>query len=347
MSFFGCRLSFIFARASRQIRCIHSRGSFHLQAKSRAQKVTSKKVSASNASLPQSQEQWSIVAYNLSEELRIDHVTKLLDKLKDYQVQELPEDLQDEAVLLRGNSSKCNSPYVALAETKPLNDIFLFREGCIVFWGVPYSEQRKVLQDLSSLEVDPYSSDLTQEEREHLEYDLAPAAERSRMNKDIVQLGLNQDPKDILSDQFALSHAVALSVKLGIWEIMLVKYIDSIGWVTNCMKKGDSIGLTRSQVFCKTGELYELKHRINLSSDLLDLPDVYWDRHDQEVLFLSLTSFLNIKKRTSVMNEKLNNCCELMNLLAGHMNDKHHIRLEWMIIVLITVEVLFEVARLF
>lgn len=42
------------------------------------------------------------------------------------------------------------------------------------------------------------------------------------------------------------------------------------------------------------------------------------------------------------MNEKLNHCIELADLISSNLNDKHHIRLEWMIIVLIMVEVAFE-----
>ncbi|KAG0410476.1 hypothetical protein HPB47_012399, partial [Ixodes persulcatus] len=42
-----------------------------------------------------------------------------------------------------------------------------------------------------------------------------------------------------------------------------------------------------------------------------------------------------------VMNEKLTHCCELMELLSHHLEDKHHVRLEVMIIVLIMVEVLY------
>lgn len=42
------------------------------------------------------------------------------------------------------------------------------------------------------------------------------------------------------------------------------------------------------------------------------------------------------------MNEKVNHCMELVELLSSHLSDRHHIRLEWMIIVLIMVEVAFE-----
>ncbi|XP_015365728.1 PREDICTED: uncharacterized protein LOC107163029 [Diuraphis noxia] len=43
------------------------------------------------------------------------------------------------------------------------------------------------------------------------------------------------------------------------------------------------------------------------------------------------------------MNTKINHCLELVELLSHHLSDKHHIRLEWMIIVLIMVEVGFEI----
>ncbi|KAK7088742.1 hypothetical protein V1264_022625 [Littorina saxatilis] len=45
------------------------------------------------------------------------------------------------------------------------------------------------------------------------------------------------------------------------------------------------------------------------------------------------------------MNEKLSHCCELTELLSSHLNDAHHTRLEVMIIVLIMVEVVFEIAH--
>jgi glutathione synthase len=108
------------------------------------------------------------------------------------------------------------------------------------------------------------------------------------------------------------------------------------------MKEGKKITLTRDEVFRKTGQLFALRHRINLSSDLLDAPDFYWDRHELEKLFMDTIRHLNINKRTKIMNEKLSHCVELMELLASHLNDIHHVRLEWMIIILIMVEVVFE-----
>jgi len=39
------------------------------------------------------------------------------------------------------------------------------------------------------------------------------------------------------------------------------------------------------------------------------------------------------------MNEKLNHCSEMVELLRTHLSEKHSFRLEWGIIALITVEV--------
>ncbi|GFO15191.1 required for meiotic nuclear division protein 1 [Plakobranchus ocellatus] len=100
--------------------------------------------------------------------------------------------------------------------------------------------------------------------------------------------------------------------------------------------------MSRKQVLMKTGELFSLRHLINLSSDLLDTPDFYWDRAVLEPLYQSLCNHLNIARRTRVMNEKLSHCCELTELLSTQLNDAHHTRLEVMIIVLILVEVVFE-----
>jgi len=101
--------------------------------------------------------------------------------------------------------------------------------------------------------------------------------------------------------------------------------------------------MKKEDVLKKNGQLFALRHLINLSSDCLDTPDFYWDKDNLESLYQKTCNHLNIAKRTRVMNEKLNHCVELADMLSSNLQDKHHVRLEWMIIVLIMVEVGFEV----
>jgi uncharacterized Rmd1/YagE family protein len=65
----------------------------------------------------------------------------------------------------------------------------------------------------------------------------------------------------------------------------LDNYIESVKWITENMKDGKDIKLSKGQISRKTGEILCLKHSINLSSDLLNLPDLYWDRGAHEDMF--------------------------------------------------------------
>ena len=52
----------------------------------------------------------------------------------------------------------------------------------------------------------------------------------------------------------------------------------------------------------KRGKLFALRHRINLSSDLLIASDFYWDRDNLEALYQNMCHFYNIERRTRVRN---------------------------------------------
>uniref|UniRef100_A0A1A8MF02 Required for meiotic nuclear division 1 homolog n=1 Tax=Nothobranchius pienaari TaxID=704102 RepID=A0A1A8MF02_9TELE len=88
------------------------------------------------------------------------------------------------------------------------------------------------------------------------------------------------------------------------------------------------------------------RHCINLRSDLLLTPDFYWDRENLEKLYDKTCQFLSINRRVNVVNEKLEHCSQLTDLMRSHLSEKHSLRLEWMIVVLITIEVMFELAKM-
>lgn len=66
------------------------------------------------------------------------------------------------------------------------------------------------------------------------------------------------------------------------------------------LKQGTKINMSRADVLRKTGELFALRHLINLSSDLLDTPDFYWEHEEQEELYQKMCSYFSINRRTRV-----------------------------------------------
>ncbi|XP_045466150.1 required for meiotic nuclear division protein 1 homolog isoform X1 [Harmonia axyridis] len=221
-------------------------------------------------------------------------------------------------------------------------DIFFFREGSVVMWNVNDLESSNLLSFLRQYENDSYSNQLIEGENEIMTYKHQEGSKASVIEKN-GYFGLNINPDSILLDKYTFSNALALSVKLAVWEVSLEKYIDSIEYVTEDLKMGKRIKMSREQVLRKHGELFALRHLINLSSDLLDTPDFYWDNEQLENLYLQVCSYFGISKRTKVMNEKINHCVELIELLSTHLSNKHSTRLEWIVILLILVEVIFEI----
>ncbi|XP_047344338.1 required for meiotic nuclear division protein 1 homolog isoform X1 [Vespa velutina] len=217
-------------------------------------------------------------------------------------------------------------------------ELYFFREGTVVMWNVPDLESGNILQFLKLYEENSYTLELIHAESELMTYTYTESGKKCHIKDGNIIL--TRDATNL--EKYTFSNAIAQSVKLGIWETSLSHYINTVEFVTEDLRTGKKLRMSQREVLRKQGELFALRHLINLSSDLLDTPDFYWERDDLENLYQQIYGYFNIAKRTKVMNEKLNHCVELVAILSSHLSDRHHIRLEWMIIVLIMVEVAFE-----
>ncbi|KAI5102445.1 required for meiotic nuclear division protein 1-like isoform X1 [Silurus meridionalis] len=221
--------------------------------------------------------------------------------------------------------------------------MFFFREGSVVFWNVDDKTIKKVMRILEQHEIQPYEVALVHWENEEINYSIEEGS--TKLHRGNFIFNSDMDYEQVLLEKFAFSNALSLSVKLAIWEISLDNFVESIQPIPETLKSGKSVKLSRAEVLQKIGELFALRHCINLSSDLLITPDFYWDREDLEQLYDKTCQFLSINRRVKVVNEKLQHCTELTDLMRNHLSEKHSLRLEWMIVILITIEVMFELAR--
>ncbi|XP_016139539.1 required for meiotic nuclear division protein 1 homolog [Sinocyclocheilus grahami] len=202
---------------------------------------------------------------------------------------------------------------------------------------------KTVMRILEQHEIQPYEVALVHWENEEITYTVGEG--NSKLHRGIFLFNGEMDYDQVVLEKFAFSNALSLSVKLAIWEVSLDNFVESIQSIPEMLKSGQRVKLSRAEVMQKIGELFSLRHCINLSSDLLITPDFYWDREDLEQLYDKTCQFLNINRRVKVVNEKLQHCTELTDLMRNHLSEKHSLRLEWMIVILITIEVMFELAR--
>lgn len=99
----------------------------------------------------------------------------------------------------------------------------------------------------------------------------------------------------------------------------------------------------------KTGELLELRAQLNHYSELTDsLPDLFWDsKHELglEGYYDQVGRALDVGVRIKTLNEKMDYAQEIASILRQTMSEKHSIYLEWIIIILIAVEVVFGLRK--
>ncbi|KAL6258738.1 hypothetical protein P5V15_010688 [Pogonomyrmex californicus] len=271
---------------------------------------------------------------------------KALVTAEEYDLENLAYGLLDQQLYIPNKISTSTNPLPDVIHAVAKYDIghepreiFFFREGSIVMWNISDLECGNLLQFLRRYEQNRYKEEMVHTESELMNYTYTDPGKKSHLKDGDIILAQQAG----ILDKYTFSNAMAQSVKLGIWEASLDRYVDSIEFVTEDLKTGKKLQMTQQEVLRKQGELFALRHRINLTSDLLDTPDFYWERDDLENLYQQICGYFSIAKRTRVMNERLNHCVELVSILSSHLSDRHHVRLEWMIIILIMVEVAFEV----
>ncbi|XP_027058997.1 required for meiotic nuclear division protein 1 homolog [Pocillopora damicornis] len=274
---------------------------------------------------------WMICqAYVTGERYNIHGINSYLGNMAKYQATFIPE---DEPNVLR----------VCIKDKNGENsgEVFFFGWlGSLVLWNVCSAEEQFFKKIAQLFQDGGLDIALTDTEDEQLLFSYSKNSTALHSGRIILN---ENSTEDIMAlEKYTFSNALALSVKLAIWESVLDQYVESIQWVPEDLRKGRKVRMSRKEVLEKTGELISLRYKINLSSDLLMTPDFYWDRENLENLYDKTCVYLDIHRRTRVMNEKLNHCSEMVELLRTHLSEKHSFRLEWGIIALIAVEVVFE-----
>uniref|UniRef100_D3TQ91 Uncharacterized conserved protein n=1 Tax=Glossina morsitans morsitans TaxID=37546 RepID=D3TQ91_GLOMM len=291
---------------------------------------------------------YNVTAYTTAEEYDLE---SLLDALREQKLYEAKKFFSTDNLGLEQDVLYVTAKYQVGEEVR---DIFFFREGSVVMWNFSEIEINNVLAFLKPFEKDRYLQPLIRSESEIMPYTYVPSSAIDVEGdivptEDVISAFFQTGKFFLISNadnflpKYTFSNALSTSIKLGIWEATLDRYINSMEFITDDMKKGRRIRMSRAEVLRKTGELLALRHAINLSSDLLDTPDFYWDREQLERLYVQVCSYFAVSRRTKVMNEKINHCVELAELISHNLNEAHNTRLEWMIIILIMIEVCFEI----
>ncbi|KAJ2546902.1 sporulation protein rmd1 [Coemansia sp. RSA 1933] len=208
------------------------------------------------------------------------------------------------------------------------SEVFIFDYGVIVIWGMDENHEREFLQELEPFEVEKVDeSDI---ETEELEFYINPKAQ-SRIYNDVISLRTTKGHMAKL----AISHAIAQATKLSLYEGLVDDTIEATRHIPQRMAESGTIEMTRKSLIRKIGQLFIMRVNVNLVSNILDTPEIFWSEPALQPLYTAIREYLEIPQRVEIMNHRVSVISDLLDMLNGHLNGMHGEFLEWIVIILI------------
>ncbi len=65
------------------------------------------------------------------------------------------------------------------------------------------------------------------------------------------------------------------------------------------------LGISRKEALKLTGRLFTLRRDVNLVSNVLDIPELFWDEASLKALYDAVREYMEIGPRVQVLNEKI------------------------------------------
>ncbi|KAI5949586.1 RMD8 [Candida jiufengensis] len=200
-------------------------------------------------------------------------------------------------------------------------EMFVFAYGIVVFWNFSEIHEKNILADLAfsdkDLLINPIDEQDIETEEFHFEYDRE--LHRPRIYNDMITLRSG----DHLI-KLTMSHAIAQSTKLGLFESRMVNILHSISKLPKKLALTGRLGLKRNQLLRKSGKLFKLRVDVNLSSSILDTPDFFWSFEPAlHPLYNAVREYLEIDQRVQVLNDRCKVFLEFSDIVSDNNNNGH------------------------
>jgi uncharacterized Rmd1/YagE family protein len=214
--------------------------------------------------------------------------------------------------------------------------VYIFAFGAVVFWGQDSNQSLSFIKSIEQYTDEPSGLFETDE----FFYEVGTKTVIDEIGNTII---LENDTDAFY--KLSLSYALAQSIKLASHEKELKLTIDKMAFIPRSLAKTGKTSLKRNEIAKKMGELYLQKSSINSNLNIMHTPRVIWDHSEIEPHYHMAADFLDLHSRVESLNMGLTMIQDLLEILEDQLNHKHSSMLEWIIIVLIFVEVILFIAK--
>ncbi|KAG6013110.1 hypothetical protein E4U54_007069 [Claviceps lovelessii] len=229
------------------------------------------------------------------------------------------------------------------ADAKRFGELFVFSYGVVVFWNFTEHQEKDILADLTFADAEGTVSLLTRPleqddfETEEFHFDYSADVKRPRVFNDMITLL----PRSDHMIKLTISHAIGQSTKLCFFEERMGETMLDAQHVPKTLALTGQLNMTRKEIVTLLGRLFKSRVNINLSSNMLDVPNFFWDSEPTlHPLYVAIREYLEIDPRIKVLNERCRVFLDLAEILSDSIADAKMSYITWIIIILIVVSIL-------
>ncbi|KAH6918036.1 YagE family protein [Coprinopsis sp. MPI-PUGE-AT-0042] len=187
-------------------------------------------------------------------------------------------------------------------ELDNIGEVVFFDYGVIVFFGLDERGERDVLEDISKAGGMKRSIKEDEWEIEECHFTHDSQITYPRIYNDFFTL---KSRSHLL--KLSIAHALAQSTLLARYESLAGHTLTSpiALSIPRQMAESGSLQLRRNEALKLTGRLFKLRRDVNLVSNVLDVPELFWDEASLKELYDAVRDYMEIDPRVENLNEKL------------------------------------------
>lgn len=207
---------------------------------------------------------------------------------------------------------------------------FLFKYGVAIFWDFEEAEYflKTINPSLTGIKVS-----------EEYNYHISPE-QPVKIELDTIYLD-----SDDLFKKLSISYAIEQSIKLEEFESSIKQTLEKTEHIPLELAQNGRVRMSRKNIAKKRGLLFITKSDIYLHFELLDTPEFFWEYPELDIYYQSMRKYLELQPRIEILNRKMGVIHEILTILADEQNHKHSSILEWIIIILIAIEIILFIVK--
>jgi uncharacterized Rmd1/YagE family protein len=229
-----------------------------------------------------------------------------------------------------------------IVPTDNVVEVIFFEYGVAVFFGFTEEQELAVLEDISNAGILNRKRTEDDWEIEECHYTHDPNIERPRIFNDFFTL---KSRSHLL--KLSIAHALAQSTLLAHFETNTQRVLSSklTMSIPRQLAQTGGLQLRRHEALKLTGRLFKLRRDVNLVSNVLDIPELFWSEASLKELYDAVRDYMEIKGRVQVLNDRLSVASDFLEAIHDHLNNSAMERITWIIILLIVVAIVVELGE--